>query len=295
MDVKSSLQRKAWLINHIKRHPNITFKKLQEDAELQNDFGPVVNSRSTIQRHIKEIRYDFRIAIRYDRRAKGYYIDEENSEFDRLLEAFQLFNFYSIWDKLPDCVLPEKHTYSGAEHLQPLLNAIKKIQRVAFDYRKYSPEIEKERVLEPYVLKECKGRWYVIGREKDGNFKTFGLDRMKNIRVLPDKFAKNPGFDITRKFEHSFGIVSFEDCPVEKIVLAFDARDGHYLKSVPLHHSQEIIKDTPNEFIIQLRLRITFDFIMEIMSRSRSLRVIAPKSLRLEIRAIYEKALERNK
>lgn len=161
MEFRTSLQRIAWIINHIKRHPYISFFELQKDLE-SNDYNESKGySRSSLQRYIKDIRENFGIDIQYDKSHNGYYIDEEHSEFNRLLEAFQLFNFYSIWDKLPETVFPEKHTYSGAEYLQPLLDAIQKRQRIKFDYRKYSPEPEKERILEPYALKECRGRWYV--------------------------------------------------------------------------------------------------------------------------------------
>lgn len=295
MELRTSLQRIARIINLIKKNPHITFNKLQEELKRQSDMDQKGTSRSTLQRYLKEIREEFGIEIIHDKRSNGYYIDEENSEFERLLETFQLFNFYSIWDKLPESVLPEKHAYKGAEHLQPLLDAIQKKQQIKFDYRKYSPHTDSERILEPYALKEYRGRWYVIGKEKDGRFKTFGLDRIKNLRILPDKFAKDPDFNLAKKYEHSFGIFTSDKDHVEEIILAFDERDGDFLKSVPLHHSQEILKDSPEEFIIKLKLRITIDFKMEILSRSRSLRVIAPESLRLEICSILEKALERNR
>ena len=55
-----------------------------------------------------------------------------------------------------------------------------------------------------------------------------------------------------------------------------------------------ILADTPEEFRIALHLRITNDFVMELLSRSRSLEVIRPQHLRERIRNIYEAALQRN-
>jgi hypothetical protein len=52
--------------------------------------------------------------------------------------------------------------------------------------------------------------------------------------------------------------------------------------------------DTREEFRVQVHLRVTNDFVMELLSRSRSLTVIAPDSLRERVRAIYEAALKRN-
>ena len=75
---------------------------------------------------------------------------------------------------------------------------------------------------------------------------------------------------------------------------SYSALDGRFLKSVPLHHSQTILTDTENEFRISVRLRITNDFVIELLSRSTSLTVIKPASLRRRVAEIYEKALHRN-
>ena len=86
------------------------------------------------------------------------------------------------------------------------------------------------------------------------------------------------------------------DDPVEEIILHYDALDGAFLKTLPLHGSQEILTDDPEDGLkIRLHLRITNDFVMELLSRSRSLEVIAPEHLRRRIREIYEAALDRNK
>jgi predicted DNA-binding transcriptional regulator YafY len=68
-----------------------------------------------------------------------------------------------------------------------------------------------------------------------------------------------------------------------------------YLKSLPLHPSQEVLHDSEDEFRIKLRLRITPDFIMEILSRGWSLKVIQPDSLRERVCEICRSAMERNR
>ena len=82
--------------------------------------------------------------------------------------------------------------------------------------------------------------------------------------------------------------------PVEDVELKYDALDGKFLKSVPLHHSQQVLTDNADEFRIKVHLRITNDFVMELLSRSRSLEVISPPHLRERVRKVYEEALKRN-
>jgi len=76
------------------------------------------------------------------------------------------------------------------------------------------------------------------------------------------------------------------------VTLRMEERDGTAVNIRTLQ--RDIIMDTEEEFRIRLRLRITNDFVMELLSRSRSLTVIKPLHLRERVRMIYEEALKRN-
>ncbi|RLK59107.1 helix-turn-helix transcriptional regulator [Actinokineospora cianjurensis] len=49
----------------------------------------------------------------------------------------------------------------------PLLAAVQAGQAVAFDYRRPSPVELRERVLEPWGVVSWRGRWYVVGHDRD--------------------------------------------------------------------------------------------------------------------------------
>ena len=101
--------------------------------------------------------------------------------------------------------------------------------------------------------------------------------------------------DIPALFRESFGIWNNPEDPVEDIVLKYDALDARFIKTLPIHSSQRTISETADEITISLRLRITNDFVMELLSRSRSVEVISPLSLRKRLNEIYAEALKRNK
>lgn len=298
MAVKEHIQRIILTARKIQSKPYISLEELGREMEhnmVARGFEPAT-SPNTIKRDIQEIRENFHIEIKYCRANQGYYIEkDENDNIETLLEPFDMLYALDVDGGLPDFVYPEPCRPKGTKHLFTLIEAIRKHRKIAFTYSKYSTTATTKREIEPYALKECRGRWYVIGREDSGAVKTFGLDRIEELAVLGARFTPDPTFNISEKFKYSYGIYSDEAYPIEEIVLAFDAEDGGYLKSVPLHPSQEIIKDTPDEFIIKLRIRLTLDFLMEIISRSWSLRVVSPESLRSRICQIYETALERNK
>jgi predicted DNA-binding transcriptional regulator YafY len=206
-----------------------------------------------------------------------------------------MFTAMNMDESVPLFIFAEKYRPQGMQHLFPLIRAIKNSLIIRFSYTKFRGETLSERQTEPYALKEFRGRWYVLGRTAGREeIRSYGLDRISNLVVTEEQFTKAESVDIAEKFRYSYGIYASEKYPVEEVILSSDAEDGRYLKSLPLHHSQEIVKDTAEEFVIKLRLMITPDFVTEILSRNWSLKVIAPDSLREQVCEICHKALERN-
>jgi predicted DNA-binding transcriptional regulator YafY len=74
--------------------------------------------------------------------------------------------------------------------------------------------------------------------------------------------------------------------------LSFNPLQGKYVKSLPLHESQVILKDNEQELLIKLTLFVTYDLLMEILSYGDNVRVLQPLSLVDEIRDCYENALK---
>jgi predicted DNA-binding transcriptional regulator YafY len=294
------LLRDILIINKIKNKPYIGLAELIDSVEKALSLRGIDNlgvSRRTLLRDIQSIQTDFGIGIQYSRLHKGYFIEETaiHSDVEQFLDSLDVFNALNMKDAIPDFIFAEKHRPCGTQYLFPLIYAIKKSLCVRFSYSKFQENDLSERFLEPYALKEVRRRWYAVGRSVgQSDMKSYGLDRMTNLEITDAKFKKDASVNLPEKFRDSFGIYSSDEYPVEDVVLSFDAEDGNYLKSLPLHSSQEIIKDNDNEFIIRLHLKITHDFVMEILSRSWSLKVIQPDSLRQRICEIYCSSLKRN-
>lgn len=148
-------------------------------------------------------------------------------------------------------------------------------------------------MVDSYAIKQWSGQWYVLGID-NGMMKAFGLDRIDDLEVKERRVVEEGGIDIEWKFKYSYGIYSAEEYPIEDVVIACDAEDGQYLESNPLHWSQTVVEHSDDETVISFRVRLTPDFIMAIVSRSWSVLVVQPESLRLRLCEIYQKALERN-
>ena len=222
-------------------------------------------------------------------RAPGYMAHR----FDEMLLDFDLLTAINSDSHLQQYILAEHHRPVGSKQMYPLMRAIRESRMIEFNYvlyRKDCAVIHKQ--VAPHFLKESNQRWYLLAKEDD-TLKSFGIDRINDLQVLPNQFVRYESIDVEKLFRDSYGIWNDPKMPIEDIELRYDALDGSFLKSVPLHHSQHILVDNDEEFRISLRLRITNDFVMELLSRSRSLTVIRPQSLRERIIKVYEEALKR--
>ena len=255
-------------------------------------------SLRTIQRDIKTIGELFHIDIECNS-AREYRIVSRGDmadDYEELLVNFELLSSIDADITLQKYVLSEHRRPVFSVNIPDLLYAIRECHPVEFDYvlvRHGGKVVHKK--LKPHFLKESQQRWYLIGYDADDMLKSFGLDRMSGVEVLAaEKFVRNDTVDVPSLFRESFGIWTDPSDPVEEIVLKYDALDGAFVKTLPLHPTQKIISDTPDGLTVRLRLRITNDFVMALLSRSRSVEVIAPRHLRQRLQDIYAEALERN-
>ncbi|KAA6368638.1 MAG: hypothetical protein EZS28_035836 [Streblomastix strix] len=85
----------------------------------------------------------------------------------------------------------------------------------------------------------------------------------------------------------------FTDGHPQHVTFFVDHRDGNYIEAMPIHLSQRLTR-TSEGIIVELYISVTLDFIMELMSRSWSLKIIEPLSLRKRMREIYQEAERRN-
>lgn len=79
------------------------------------------------------------------------------------------------------------------------------------------------------------------------------------------------------------------------MVLKFSPEAGRYVKEAVLHHSQEVVSDSCDDFTIRLNLLITFDFVMEILAYGEHIEVISPPELRAQVAERLIKAIKNYK
>ena len=141
-------------------------------------------------------------------------------------------------------------------------------------------------------MKEFKNRWYVIARDlKDRNVKTFALDRLTNLEITNRKFEYPKDYNIEENYRYCFGIINPNNEEPQNILLSFDPFQGKYIKSLPLHETQQIVIDNEEELQIKLNLCVTQALVMELLSFGDDLPFLNPKSLADEIKKAARKSV----
>ncbi len=72
-----------------------------------------------------------------------------------------------------------------------------------------------------------------------------------------------------------------------KVLLSFTPMQAKYIKTIPIHHSQKVVKDTDKQTVISLELVLNTELKMQILSYGENVRVLKPEHLANEI---YETA-----
>lgn len=296
---RKALSRYHLIINKLQKHCatlDEILDHLERQGEIHGDDFSI--SKRTFQRDVEAIWDLYKMEIKYDPSAKIYYIEDhgETELNTRMLEAFDVFNALNLSDGLKRYIYFDKRKPKGTEHLYILLHAIKNRQTVLFDYQKYEDPGASRRHAQPYALKEAKNQWYLLGKEiNDETVKSFALDRMSNPEATKKKFRYPEDYNVEEQFRDFFGIDRYCEEPAAEVELSFAPYQGHYIKALPLHESQEVIVDTCDELRIHLKLHITYDFIMELLAYGKELQVLKPAGLRKAIIHTLEESLKQYK
>jgi predicted DNA-binding transcriptional regulator YafY len=298
MSKHGTIRRYTLEIEKIKRGQ---FPSFQDIKNYLFDHGFEIGNR-TIQRDIEQIRYEFGIEISYDRNKNGYYID-----YDQSLNVESFFRFLEIVNTaelLTESLLESKDSLKhiafdtsgelkGIEHLKPLLKAIKDNRKVSFTHFSFQREKTKKYTIKPYLLKTYQNRWYVIGLIGGLNeFRTFGIDRIENLEIKAETFKPDEKLKPAEMFEQTIGLV-YSHSKAQTIILSFNAHQGKYIKTLPLHSSQQVIVDDENEYRVSIHVVPNYELTQQILKHGETVKVIKPQWLVDEIKGILKRSLER--
>ena len=287
MTTRAHLQRQLALALRLQQATRpYSFSELQAYLLDHTSLRDTTNSYSkrTFERDLLAIAENFGVPARYDVRQRGYVVDHSETLLpghQRMIEALELQAFLQLPSALAPYVQLESRRPLGLDHLRPLLSALQAKQAVEFNYCKFWEDESTRREIGPLLLKEFRGRWYMVGVQLASNqLRCFGLDRIRNLTLSKHTYKTPFGFSAATYYEHAFGIIRPDRGKPEEIILAFKPTQGRYVQSFPLHESQQLVSQNEARIRISLRVFDTHDLRMELLSMGGEVEVIGPASLR---------------
>jgi predicted DNA-binding transcriptional regulator YafY len=168
-----------------------------------------------------------------------------------------------------------------------LLDATLHQRRVEMAYYSASSARTKQYLVEPYRLVYADGGLYLLAfvPEYDA-LRTFALERIKEFTVLEETFERRVDVD-ARPFDQSLGVNMGTPVHVE---LEFAPGAAVYIRE-RLWHPSQAVTDQPDG-----SARVSLDVCMDsaltswILGFGASVQVLAPETLRTEIRDVLQKA-----
>ena len=287
-----------WLVSTIQRLRRISYgdiKRLWKDNDM-NEGKPL--SRTTFYRLRQSIRDMFGVCIESDNQHQYFISNPEalcdNSTQNWMLRTLTVNSILLDGLSIKDQLLLEDIP-SGLEHLETIINAIKVHHTLRMSYKKFTDSKPYSTIIEPYCLKLFHQRWYLLGKseKRGGNLSVFSLDRMTELSETEQEFILDPDFDAETFFKNYFGVIPDQKVQVERIVLRAYSPMDDYLRTLPLHHSQQEIATEKECALFEYQLAPTRDFIQAILKEGQELEVIEPESLWKKIRKELTATLKR--
>jgi proteasome accessory factor B len=259
--------------NELQEH---VMRKLEKD-DIETDFEYSIR---TFERDKKDITTLFGIVVHYERKDNTYTIKEDEIEqqsVTRMIDAFSIHHAFQEGNKLSPSVFLEKRKSLGTEHIYGIIHSIQNRFILQFTHQKHWEDFSTQREVYPIAVKESQNRWYLVALDKkDETVKTFGLDRITDMKITDTKF-KPFAFSVEKEFRNAFGVL--RDSPAEKVILQFSKMQGEYIKTFPLHESQRITAETGDSVTFEIYIHLTHDFIMELLRYANNVKVLAPENL----------------
>ena len=312
----------SWLIGLLDRK-HLTFEEIANewrDANANLDEDEL--DKRTFHRYRENIQSQFGITVECDKSdGYRYYLKRDPIANDDVTEwMLSSLRLASLGDmlKFHNKVMLDTPPYN-TEYLDDILAAIDKQYLLKFKYVS-GFGAESDIVLQPAFVRYFKQRWYVVGvkvkseerRVKNSSAEVDGdadlnaeVDVRKLVRCLPfDRISflkliceKHPLSAKMKKFltpenyyEDCFGIYRMEDVPVEKIRIRAFYPEYNYIEEVPLHESQQKVKESKDGMYREytLTVRPSRDFFQELLWHGRNLIVLKPENLKQEMIGILK-------
>ncbi|MCH2199572.1 MAG: WYL domain-containing protein [Flavobacteriales bacterium] len=234
---------------------------------------------------------------------------ERLSETIGFLQQFQNFDHFkelgAMVQKLEDHVYAKKTRTAevisiernddlvGIGYLSRIYKAIQQSYPLEITYQSFKARQPSTITFHPYLLKEHRNRWFVIGRnQKSDQLLNLALDRIREINRSSKAFLPNENFDPERHFQHVIGVTVNVNEEPQEVILRFNRNTSPYVLTKPLHSSQKFLGRDERGTVVSLTVQWNYELERDLLSFGENVQVLAPERLKRSIRQRLSEAID---
>jgi predicted DNA-binding transcriptional regulator YafY len=192
---------------------------------------------------------------------------------------------------LPSIEFERIESLKGLEFMRPLYKAISSRKAVELNYHPFTHKEPLNLVFHPYLLKEYNNRWFVLGmHDSENRLWSLALDRIISVGQSSTRFRPAQGIGLTVYFRDVIGITVPENEKPSRIVIRFSHDTAPYIKTKPIHRSQEILHEDSDGMTVSLKLIPNYEFYASILYYGDGAVILEPETVRNHIAAILGRA-----
>ena len=278
-----------WLVNTLLNYKKLNREELNKLWVHNVDLsGGEELTRNQLNRAISSALDVLGVSIECDVKDRyRYYIAGDNSmkATELMLSSFSIKHLMSEETAVRERILLEE-VPSGQFFLPTIIEAMSKGKAIELDYKKFSDSKPYTCFAEPYCVKLSQQRWYLLARkDHSSHLQLFALDRMQQLRILENVDFQIPEYFSSKDyFAHYFGAYTKISPIIENIRIKVNLFWRSYFRTLPLHPSQQEVETHTDCSVFEYELAVTPDLINKFLEYGPSIEVLAPQSLRDQMR-----------
>jgi predicted DNA-binding transcriptional regulator YafY len=174
----------------------------------------------------------------------------------------------------------------GLQHIDLLHKSIINKKTLEITYQSFKAKQAQVMVFYPYLLKEYRNRWFLLGANRKGKaIMILALDRIEQFKELSAEKYHKAEFDVSTYFNDVIGVSKMPEQEAQTIVLSISNEHAPYITTKPLHPTQKILKQEENAVVFSIDVIWNFELEREILGFGEQIKVLGPRRLAGKIKS----------
>lgn len=169
----------------------------------------------------------------------------------------------------------------NTEHISIIRDAILRCHKIQIKYFGRRNGKTSEKILEPYGFLYGERKHYLIarysGENYDGTTRSFILNNIKSVKILPKSFTFDPDFSLQEYAAESFG--AFHEDPID-VEWLFNAEVADEAAEFIFHPKQETIRNKDGTLTVKFRAGGLKEMDWHLYTWGKYVKVIKPENWR---------------